>query len=181
VDAQYTKGITSLILFTLFPIILSLISLKSRKAQKILDGIPNILIQNGKIVKENLKKTKFTINKLLEECRIKDVFDITEVEFAILETNGQISIQKKSQHQPATPKDMNIPTSYKGLCLNVIIDGQIIEEHLEMANHDINWILDELKKKNVPDIRKVLLAYFDSCDQFIVHLDHNEQVKNPLI
>jgi uncharacterized membrane protein YcaP (DUF421 family) len=180
VEGQYTKGITSLILFALFPIILSLISLKSRKAQKILDGIPAILIQNGKIVKENLKKSKFTINQLLKECRIKDVFDITEIEFAILETNGQISIQKKSQNQPLTPKDMKLPTDYKGLCLNIIIDGKIIQEHLSMAERDINWILDELKKQNITDIRNVLLAYFDSNNQFIVHTDHKEESKNPL-
>ena len=181
VDAQFTKGITSLVLFALFPIIISLISLKSRKAQKFLDGIPAILIENGKIVKENLKKTRFTINQLLEECRIKDVFDITEIEFAILETNGKISIQKKSQNQTLTPKDMNLPTAYKGLCLNIIIDGKIIQEHLSISDRDINWILDELKNQNISDIRNVLLAYFDSNNQFIVHVDHREKPKNPLI
>ena len=76
---------------------------------------------------------------------------------------------------------MNLPTAYKGLCLVIIIDGKIIQEHLSMSGKGIHWILDELKKQNIPDIQTVLLAYFDSDDQFIVHKNHNESVKNPLI
>lgn len=180
-ESEYIKGITAMVIFAVFRISLSFFSMKSYRARKVLDGKPTILIQNGKIVKENLKKTKITINELLEECRIKNVFDITEIEFAVLETNGRMSLQKKSQNQPLTPKDMNLPTAYKGLCLIIIIDGKIIEEHLSMSGKGIHWIKDELKKQNIPDIQTVLLAYFDSDDQFIVHKNHNEAVKNPLI
>lgn len=126
------------------------------------------MINNGRIVEENLKKAKLTIDDVLEECRLKNVFNLADVEFAVLETNGEVSVELKSSSQPLTPKDMNIQTAYKGLCLNVIIDGEILDDHLQMIGRDRMWLQEELKKQNVSDFRKVLLGYIDSNNQLIV-------------
>lgn len=158
---SYINSITSMIIYALFPIILSYVTLKSYFFRKLLDGKPTLLIQNGKILEKGLKKTKLTINDLLEECRLKNAFNLLEIESAILETSGKLSIQKKAIYEPLTPKDMNLQVPYKGICINLIIDGKILDDHLKIVNKDINWINMELKNKGVKNINDILLAYLD--------------------
>ena len=178
---NYVKGITGLIIYSLFPIILSLISLKNYKARKLLDGKPTILVSNGQIVEENLKKAKLTVNDILEECRLKNIFNLDDVEFAVFETSGKVSVELKSINQPLTPKDMNIQTAYKGLCINVIIDGKILDDHLQMIGKDRKWIQEELRKQNVLDFKEVLLGYIDSNNQLIVQKKNNSKPANLLM
>jgi len=169
-DIHIAEGLTALIVITLFSIIFSRISVKSYRGRKILDGTPVILIENGKIIGSNLQKSKLNINDLLEECRQKNIFELSEVEFAILETSGRLSIQPKSQNRPLTPKDMHIPTKYEGLCANVVIDGNIIEEHLEAIHLDTAWLHAELDKQGVANYAAVLLAYVDSVGVLHIHM-----------
>jgi len=164
------EGLTALVVFTLFSLILSYISMKSYMGRKILDGTPVILIKSGKIIEANLKKTKVNINDLLEECRQKDIFDIAGVEFAILETSGRLSVLPKSQNRPLAPKDMQIPVPYEGLCTNVIIDGKIIEGHLPAMHLDKKWLDSELAKQGTKDYSDVLLAYVDTSGALHTHL-----------
>ena len=95
-DVGAQKGITALVVFTLFSLAVSFICVRSYIGQKLLDGTPTILIENGRFIESGLKRTKLTVNDLLEECRQKDVFDIADIEFAILETSGKLSILLKS-------------------------------------------------------------------------------------
>lgn len=150
--------ITLLIVQTLF----SFISLKSLKARAIICGKPTILVENGKIIEENLRKEMYTLNDLQEHLRIKNIPNIADVEFAILETNGQLSVIPKSQKRPINPEDLEIPTKYEGLTLDLIIDGNIISKNLAKAKLDINWLKSELKKFEIFDIDKVLYASLDS-------------------
>jgi uncharacterized membrane protein YcaP (DUF421 family) len=177
----YPSGLTGLIIFALFPIVLSFLSMKSYRARKLLDGTPTILVYNGQIVEKNLKKTHLTINDLLEECRLKNAFNIADVEFAILETDGRISVELKAPSKPLTPKDMNIAAAYKGLCLNVIIDGKILEDHLGMIGRDRRWLEQELKNQNVLDYKEVFLGYIDSGNNLIVQRKNTFEPMNPLI
>jgi len=168
-DVGAKEGITALVVFTLFSFLVSIVSVKSYIGRKLLDGTPTVIIENGKIIEDGLKKTKLTINDLLEECRQKDVFDIAEIEYAILETSGKLSVLLKSQNQPLTSKDMSLQTEYKGLCANVIIDGKVIHEHLRAIDLDENWLRDELSKLNFESCASVLLAYVDSAGMLVVH------------
>jgi len=168
-DIHLVEGLTALIVFTLFCLALSFVSMKSLKGRKILDGTPLILIENGKIIEPQLRKAKLTVNDLLEECRQKNMFDISEIEFAILETSGRLSVLPRSQNQPLTPKDMQIPTMYKGLCTNVIIDGKIINEHLYTISLTPEWLHAELTRQGIDDPADVLLAYVSSSGVLCVH------------
>ena len=167
---QLVEGFTALVVFTLFSITLSHIGMKSYKGRKILDGTPAILVENGKIIEDNLRKVKLNINDLLEECRQKNIFDIDEVEFAVLETSGRLSVQAKSQNRPLTPKDMQIPTAYEGMCANVVIDGKVIEEHLRAINLDTSWLHKELSNQNIVNYTDVLLAYVDTAGVLHTHM-----------
>jgi len=168
-DVGAREGITALVVFTMLSFVVSFICIKSYSGRKLLDGTPTMLIEKGKIVEGGLKKTKLTINDLLEECRQKDVFDIANIEYAILETSGKLSVLLKSQHQPLTPQNMRVKTNYQGLCVNVIIDGKAVDEHLRSINLDENWLNAELKKQNFENCTRVLLAYVDNQGKLVVH------------
>lgn len=172
--SDFLLGIISMIVITCFPIILSYISMKSFSARKFFDGSPIIIIQNGKIIEKNLKRSKLNINDVLILLRIKNVFNITDVEFAILETNGKISIQLKANKQPTKPSDLNINVKYEGLCTNLIIDGNVINSNLNFINKDIGWLINELKKQNINSISEVLLASLDNTGNLHIDKKNND-------
>lgn len=165
---NYVKGITGLIIYTFFPIILSLISTKSYRARGFLDSKPTILINKGQIIEKNLRKEKLNINDLLEQCRAKNVFDIADVEFAILETSGNISVELKASSKPLTPRDMNIPTQYRGLCINIVMDGEILQDQLQAIGRDKKWLKKELEKQKISDPRQIILGYLDGKGNLVV-------------
>ena len=169
-DIHVTEGLTALTVFTLFSVVLSYVGMKSYKGRKILDGVPVILVENGKILEAGLTKTKVNINDLLEECRQKEIFDIAEIEFAIMETSGRLSILPKSQNRPLTPKDMQIPTEYEGLCANVVIDGKVVEENLAAIKLDEKWLNAELAKQGVKGCADILLAYVAPSGVLYIHM-----------
>ncbi|MCL2564909.1 MAG: DUF421 domain-containing protein [Defluviitaleaceae bacterium] len=175
------EGLTALVVVSLFSILFSYISVKSYRGRKILDGVPVVLIENGKLMEKSILKERLSINDLLEECRQKNIFDIANVEFAILETSGRLSILPKSQNRPLTPKDMKIPTAYEGLCTNVVIDGKVIEKHLSAINLDINWLYTELSNQGVTDCSAVLLAYIDTMGVLHTHIKNNLMSKASFI
>lgn len=168
-DIEFPEFLTSVIIYGVFPLILSQISIKSYKGRKILTGSPTILIQNGKIIGNNLRKTRINVDELLEECRLKNAFNLSEVEFAILETNGQVSVQMKPPNLPLTPKDMEISTQYKGLSANVVVDGTVLHENLRIINKDKNWLESQLKQQSVTDISDVLLAFVDNSGKIYIY------------
>ena len=173
---SYRHGVTSLLIWGVLPLIVAKVSLASLPARRILDGEPAILVQNGKILEKNLRKQNYHVNDLLEELRLKGVFNIAEVEFAILETSGQISVLVKAEKQAVTRADMNIPANYQGLSANLIIDGQILYEHLRLLNKDESWLIDELRGQNIQSLQEVLLASLDSEGNLYVDIK-NDQLK----
>lgn len=138
-----------LLTWTFFVLILEVLALKNRKLAKLADGEPTILIENGKIMEDKLAATFYRFDDLMKDLRKKNVFNISDVEFAILETDGSLSVLTKSQAQPVTPRDLQIPTAYKGLDIELIQDGQIIQQNLEQINLDQNWLLAELDKRGL--------------------------------
>jgi uncharacterized membrane protein YcaP (DUF421 family) len=111
----YIRGLSGMLVFTLFTVLLYIASLKSYGLRKLLEGKPIVVIQDGTILEKNLKKTRLTVNDLLEECRLKNAFIIADIAYAILETKGELSILMKPQRQPLTPQDMNLQVSGSGV------------------------------------------------------------------
>lgn len=156
------NGIIPILTLLFTQITFSFIGLKSTRARAIICGRPSILIQNGKINEAELRKEMYSVNDLLEQLRIKNIYNIADVEFALLETNGQLSVIPKSQKRPVSPEDLNIPTKYEGLSLDIIVDGEISHENLKLANLDVNWLNDTLSKFGINNPKDVLLASLDS-------------------
>jgi uncharacterized membrane protein YcaP (DUF421 family) len=175
-EIPYLHGVLGILIYGSFVLLSSYLSRKSIRTRKFLCGVPTILIQNGKLIEENLKKARFHINEVLEECRNKGAFSISDVENAILETSGQVSVQLKAQKQPLTPEDMNIATSVKGIAANLIIDGVVLTKHLSLVNRDEKWLKDELKKQNVNSPQEVLLGSLDYDGTLHIDLKNSDPV-----
>jgi uncharacterized membrane protein YcaP (DUF421 family) len=169
-----SHGVISLIIWGLMPIVIAKITVISISARRVFDGMPIVIIENGKILEDKLKKQKYNINELLEELRLGGVFNISDVASAILETNGRISIQLKAQKQPATPADFNIPVSQQGLYANVIIDGKILQEQLRLVNHDKAWLINEMMKQNIQSVEQINFASVDSKGNFYIDLKEDK-------
>lgn len=144
------------------------ITMRSRLLSKYINGEPVVLIMNGKIMEGALRKIRYTMDELLEQLRHQKIFDMGVIEFAILETNGQLSVLKKSQYESVTPNDLNIPTKYKGISTELIYDGVIIEENLRRVNLDPVWLENQLKSLNIKSPGEVFMATLDAQGKLFV-------------
>ena len=130
----------------LLHVIIAIINLKSIKGREILCGRPRILIEKGKIDEDALKKEFLTINELQERLREKDVFNIGEVEYVILETSGQISIVLKPDKRNIKMEDLNIKSEYEGVAFDLVIDGKVMHENLKKIGKDYKWLVNQTKE-----------------------------------
>lgn len=167
-----------LLTWSLLGYLMEVISTKWRYAAKFLEGEPAIVIMNGKIMENVLKKMKYRVSEILELLRNKGVFDVTQVDFAIVEPNGQISILLKPEYQPLTPKDMKISVSPSGISTELVYDGILIEENLRQLNKNKNWLLKELKKQGIKDISECFLVTLNPAGSLYVdrYEDHLKKI-----
>lgn len=179
-EAEWINGVVAVLIFGLVAYFVSIITMKSIVARRFFMGSPTIVIQNGKIIKESLKRVKLDINDLLEECRNNNVFDLNQINYALMEANGKLSILLKPEYLPLTPKDMKINPEKNGLVANIIIDKKIMQENLKQMNKDDKWLLKELKTKKVK-LEDILLCTMDINDKLTIYKQkENEEVKNIL-
>ncbi|TCS82589.1 DUF421 domain-containing protein [Tepidibacillus fermentans] len=134
------------------------ISLKQRWIAKVMGDQPTILIQHGKILEKNLEKLRYRYDELMSQLRDKDIFDITQVEFALLEPNGNLSVLKKAEYEPITSSDLQIVPKQNGLMIEVIMDGVIIDQNLKNANKTEEWLLQQLQAQGIKDLKEVNFA-----------------------
>jgi uncharacterized membrane protein YcaP (DUF421 family) len=156
------SGIIPILVLLVASLTLAWITLKSEKARHIICGSPSILIERGKIQEKELRNNNYNLTDLLEELRLKNVPNIADVEFAILETNGQLSVFPKPHKRPTIPEDFNIATKYEGIPLTMISDGKLNSKNLQKSNKDLRWLKNELKKLKINKIEDVLFASLDS-------------------
>lgn len=172
-EIQYINGAIAVIVFGVVALLISIITMKSIVLRRFFIGIPTIIIQNGKILEKSLIKLKIDINDLLEQCRINGYFDLNEIEYAIMEANGKISIMPKAEYKPTTPKDTQLKVQKQDLCANIIIDGIIMQENLENMNKTIAWLEKELKIKGYKEYNDILLATLDNNDKITIFNKNN--------
>lgn len=166
-EAEFFNAMLAIVVFGVLAYIISILTLKSLKLRKFFIGSPTILLEHGNLIYKNMKKSMIDVNDILSQAREMGYFDISEVEFAILEANGKISFLPKGEYKNVNIKDMNLKIEKQGLCANVIIDGNIMNDNLINIGKDEEWLLHELdvKGKNVSDI---LLATVDINDKIVI-------------
>ncbi len=158
------NGIIPILGLLIMHLLISIINLKSSKAREIICGRPSILIYRGRINEKNLKKERFTINELEERLRGSNVVNLGDVEYAILETSGQVTVIQKPDKRNTIPQDFNIMPEYEGIPYDLIIDGKVMYDNLKAIGKNYNWLKKEIEKFNMkPD--EVLIATIDGRGQ----------------
>lgn len=178
-ESHYLHGTIAVIIFGLVAYIISILTMKSIKLRRFFMGEPTILIENGIIQEKGLKKEKTDINDLLEQCRGQGYFDISTIDYAIMEANGKLSILTKSPYSTVTAKDMNLKKEKSCIPANVIIDGNIMEENLSAKEKNRHWLEKQLKKEN-KKLQDILLATLDDKDKLTFFYKNDFYVKDYL-
>lgn len=160
---DYTKDLLSLVIWCLLTIIISYISLKSGKIRVILDGQPTIIIKHGVIDRKALKRTGVNIDDLTMLIRQNQIFSITEIDFAILEPDGRLSILKKPEYQGTQKSDLNIyPSAPTYLPIEIITDGKLLSKNLLEVGKSRDWLKNELSRAHIKEIEEVFYAEIQS-------------------
>ncbi len=160
----------SMVVFGGFAVLFAFLTTKSMTLRKMFSGKPSIMIYNGKIIEKALKKNNYDINDLLLNCRLQGYFKYEDIAFAVLETNGQLSIMPKADKAPLTPYDMSLKPENSALEYNLIIDGNIMSDNLKSYGKDEQWLKTQLKEQNVKNVGEVLLGVGDGNDKLTVFL-----------
>ncbi|HHV98925.1 MAG TPA: DUF421 domain-containing protein [Clostridiaceae bacterium] len=170
VNENTLATLVGMTVWAMLTILLGYLDLHNTWLRKLISGKATVVIENGKILEDNLKRIRIPIDRLISELRTLGVFNIADVEFALFEPGGKISVQKKSQKQPLTPSDINLATQYDGLPTNLILDGLILYDSLRSLNLSKAWLLHQLGKQNINDISEVSLAQLDTRGNLYVDL-----------
>lgn len=165
-----SHGVIPIITLLFLQAVISFAELKSETARIIFSGKPSIIIKDGKIDIQQLKDNRFNMNDLFEELRLQGYYNIEDIEYAILETSGQLSVIPKTGLEPATKEDLNIKTSQDKLPVTLILDGKINHHNLKIINKNNSWLQKELRKNNIPSFDKVFIALIDSKGKFFYQL-----------
>lgn len=159
VGIPITSGIVPILALLVMHLIISNLNLKSIALRKFMCGKPTILICRGKIDEKALKKEKFTINELQERLRGNNVFSIGDVEYAILETSGQITVIQKPDKRTTIPADFNIMPEYEGIPYDLVIDGKVMHENLKAIGKDYQWLKKQVEKFKIKPEEALVVTY----------------------
>jgi len=151
-----------LCVFAGLTILVQYVGLKYRPARKMFEDEPTVVVHNGKILEKNMARMRYHMDNLMMQLREKGYFNIGDVEFAILEPNGELSVLPKSQKRPVTPADLKIPTQYEGVMSELVVDGVIIEQNLRQNKLNEEWLLGELQKQGIYSLSEVAYAGLDA-------------------
>ncbi|MET3211163.1 UNVERIFIED_CONTAM: uncharacterized membrane protein YcaP (DUF421 family) [Paenibacillus sp. PvR008] len=169
--------LTALLTFTVIAYLLMFFAMKNRKLRNWFSGKPTVLIQDGKILESNMRKLKITLDTLNQELRGKNIFNIQDVQYAVLELNGSISVLPKPDHMPVTRKDLHLDVrSKQTFPIELVMDGNIIEANLKENNITTEWLHSQVKKKgfSIENINYAVISsdgnvYFDEYKDRINH------------
>ncbi|OPX87047.1 MAG: hypothetical protein A4E54_01806 [Pelotomaculum sp. PtaB.Bin117] len=150
-------SIIPLLTLGLLEVIMSYATLFSRPLRCIVCGSPQVIIKNNRLLRKEMRKARYNIDDILGQLREKGIVEISDVESAVLETSGKLSVILKSQHRPVTPADLGISTPYEGLPTVLVMDGSIMGENLKEIELDEKWLHEKLKERG-QDPKKILLA-----------------------
>ena len=166
-----------LVSWAMLAYLMQYISLKWRYAAKLIEGEPVIVIMNGKILDNVLKKMKFRVSDVLELLRNQGIFDMNEVDYAILEPNGSLSVLKKPEYLPVTRQDLKIKAKPTGISTELVYDGKLIKQNLRQMNKDEKWLMNQLKKHGINDVSEAFLVLINDAGSLYVD-KYDDDIKN---
>lgn len=161
------KPFVAMIIYGGATLLLSIISIKFPRTRKYLNGTPTILMDNGKLYRENLKKAKLDLSEFMVMCRQQGYFDLTNIQTAIFEYNGKLTILPQSAQRPLTPNDMNLAPAQDMIFTEIIMDGRILDDNLKRMGLNTKWLENQLKQNHICSADDIFLALCDKNLKFV--------------
>lgn len=181
IEKNMIAGIAALFIYGFISYIISFVSIKSILARRFFIGVPTVLVEKGKIIESGLKKSKIDVNDLLMEARENGYFNLDEIDYALMEVNGNISFLPKEKEKPVTKRDMKIKCSNEGLTVNGIIDGKYMVNNMKAINKDKEWLDHELKVNGYDNYDNILLATIDNNYKVTIYEKNVKPDKNTVL
>lgn len=181
IEKNMIAGIAALFIYGFISYIISFISIKSIWARRFIIGVPTVLVEKGKIIESGLKKSKIDVNDLLMEARENGYFNLDEIDYALMEVNGNISFLPKEKEKPVTKRDMKIKCSNEGLTVNAIIDSKYMANNMKAINKDKEWLDHELKVNGYDNYDNILLATIDNNYKVTIYEKNVKPDKNTVL
>ena len=154
------KPLIALGIYGVVAILLNFLTSKFPKTRKYINGTPTILMNEGKIYRKNLKQAKLDLSEFMLLCREQGYFELDEIQTAIFEHNGKVSILPKAANRPATPEDLKITAKATHIGVEVIMDGRVMDENLSRMGHDANWLDKQIKSQGYKSIKDIFLGIY---------------------
>ena len=178
-DITIINGFFAMSIYGLCSLFVSYITSKSILARRFISGVPIVLIEHGKISKENLKKVKIDLNDLMQDAREDGIFDLSKVDFAIMEVSGKVTFLLKSEYEPLTSNDMKIKKSNNNLSAVLLMDGNVMENNLKNINKNKEWLIKKINKNGYNNIDDLLLVLCNN-DKLTIY-DKNYKVSGGVL
>ena len=176
VGIPLVKGLVPIFALVFAQVTISYLSLKSERIRGLVCGSPSILIENGVIHQKNLEQLRINLNDLLEQLRGKDIANIDDVEFAILETNGNFTVFPKSEKKTATLEDLGLQADSESIPITLVMDGHVMHKNLKKSGIDVSWLLSEIKEHGL-QTQGVFFAYLDTQGELKIIPKQKEQAQ----
>ena len=157
-----SKPLIAMVVYGAVAYAITIIAHKFPKARKFINGTPTIIMDSGKLYRKNMKKAKLELSEFMVMCRQEGYFDINDIETAIFEYNGRLTILPKSKKRPLNPEDMNLSPEKASICTEIIMDGQILHENLKRRGFNLEWLEKQLESQRYESPREIFLGI---CDQ----------------
>ena len=181
IEKNMIAGIAALFIYGFISYIISFVSIKSILARRFFIGVPTVLVEKGKIIESGLKKSKIDVNDLLMVARENGYFNLDEIDYALMEVNGNISFLPKEKEKPVTKKDIKIKCSNEGLTVNAIIDSKYMANNMKAINKDKEWLDHELKVNGYDNYDNILLATIDNNYKVTIYEKNVKPDKNTVL
>lgn len=163
------KSLTAMLIYGGITVLLSVVSNRFPRTRKYLNGTPTILMDHGKLYRENLKKAKLDLSEFMVMCRQQGYFDLSNIQTAVFEYNGKLTILPVSSQRPATPSDLNLAPEQELLFTELIMDGRILEDNLKRMGLDLDWLDKQLEQSHIHSAKDVFLALCDRNLKFVLY------------
>lgn len=186
IDGDFMKPLLAMVVYAVAALIITVLSNHSLKFRRFVEGDSIILFQNGKIYKKNLSKARIDVSEFLAQCRIQGYFDLSDISLAIMESNGKISIMPSTAAKPVSIEDLKpdeLMTDKKQparACINVIMDGVVLQENLKQSGNNDIWLKNELGKQGISNPERVFLATVDDNNKLNVYVKTDDKPENDL-
>ena len=176
--SSWYLGALSLLVWVLMALGIEYLEVKSQKIRKLIVGTETVLIKEGKVLEENLKKERITASELMGKLRGKNIFKLSDVEFAVMEPDGSVNVMLKKEHQPVTANMLLIPVDREREPEMVIVDGMIQKESLARLGKNQKWLQKELEKQGV-SLEEVFMAQVESSGKLSLDLYQDRFLNHP--